>query len=255
MRNTTKRYTQPAFLICVAVLAVAAGGMSTAIKSLGVYLKKKPLPMKKPLDLLNEKKLAPYKIVSKEKIENEEEIKALGTKDYIRWCLEDTSVAADSPVRHCYLLITYYKLPDLVPHIPEECYTGVGYQKISSDIVTFEINKGGIKEKIPGRYLVFTSTSSNLWTSIKFPVLYLFSVNGKYTNSREDTRIILNKNLFGEYSYFSKVEWNFFNTKFGAKTYLTKEQTLAASQKLLDILLPILESEHWHWPPNATKGV
>ena len=42
-----KIYAQPAFLICIALLAIAGGGMSLAIKSFGVYLEKEPLPIKK----------------------------------------------------------------------------------------------------------------------------------------------------------------------------------------------------------------
>jgi len=57
-RYDIRVYLQPAFLICVAVLAVAGGSMSIAIKSLGIYLKKDPWPLKKSLDLLDEGKLA-----------------------------------------------------------------------------------------------------------------------------------------------------------------------------------------------------
>lgn len=225
--------------------------MSIAIKSFGVYLKKEPLPLKKPLDLLDEKDLAPYKVVRKEKIENEEVVKSLGTEDYIQWQLEDIDAAADSPVRYCSLFITYYDLPDRVPHVPEECYTGSGYQRLSSDSVTLEINKDSVEEKIPGKYLVFAGTNSGHWgKSTKFPILYLFNINGLYANSREDARIILNKNLFGKYSYFSKVEWKFFNTRFDATIYPSKEDAVTASQKLLGIILPILEKEHW---PDVEK--
>ena len=247
MRDTRyQSYLQPAFLICAAVLAIAGSGMSIAIKSFGVYLKKEPLPLRKSLDLLDENGLAPYKVVSKDKIENEEIVKALGTEDYIQWTLEDTDAAADSAMRYCLLFITYYELPDRVPHVPEECYTGGGYQKLTSDSVTFEINKDGIEEKIAGRCLVFGAVNSNAWQGdIKFPVLYFFNVNGVYAGSREDARIVLNKNIFGEYSYFCKVEWKFFNSRFGVAIYPDKEEAAAASQKLLSVILPILEKQHW----------
>src|SRR3972149_8494618 len=94
-RYDIRVYLQPAFLICVAVLAVAGGSMSIAIKSLGIYLKKDPWPLKKSLDLLDEGKLAPYKVISKFKIEDEQIIKELGTEDYIEWVLEDVEVAAN----------------------------------------------------------------------------------------------------------------------------------------------------------------
>ncbi|MBW8039335.1 MAG: hypothetical protein FVQ85_04990 [Planctomycetes bacterium] len=209
-------------------------------------IKKEPLPLKKSLDLLDEKALAPYKVVSKPKISNQEVIDSLGAQDYIQWILEDADAAVDSAVRNCSLFITYYDLPDRIPHVPEECYTGGGHQRLTSDSVTFEINKQGIMEKIPGRYLVFASTNSNYWgMDTKFSVLYLFNVNESYANSREDARFALNKNIFSKYSYFSKVEWKFFNIRFGKPIYPGKEEAIAASQKLLSIILPILEKEHW----------
>ena len=240
-------YLQPAFLICAAVLVIFGSGMSIAIKSFGVYLKKEPLPLKAPLELLDEKGLAPYKVAGKMKIENMEIVKSLGTEDYIQWILEDSDAADGSAVRKCLLFITYYDLPDRVPHVPEECYTGGGHQRLASDSVAFEIKKAGFERKIPARYLVFGSTNTNDWLmDTKFPVLYLFNVNGVYANSRDDARIILNKNIFGKYSYFCKVEWSFFNTtRFGTKIYPPKEEAVAASQKLLGVVLPILERAHW----------
>ncbi len=215
-------------------------------------VKKEPLPLKKSLDLLDEKVLAPYKVVSKHKISNEEVVESLGTEDYIQWILEDSDAAIDSAVRKCLLFITYYELPDRVPHVPEECYTGEGHQRLASDSVTFEVNKEGNMEKIPARYLVFASTNSNYWgMDTKFPVLYLFNVNEDYANSREDARFALNKKIFSKYSYFSKVEWKFFNTRFGQAIHPSKEEAITASQKLLSVILPILEKEHW---PIVKKG-
>ncbi len=237
---------QPAFLICAATLAIAAASMSIAIKSFGIYLKKDPLPLKKSLDLLDEKALAPYRVVSAEKIENEEVIKVLGTEDYIQWHLEDTSVPADSAVRYCLLLITYYGLPDQVPHVPEECYTGSGNQKLDSDGVVFSVGKGSRQVQLPGRYVVFAGKSSDFWQrDTKFSVLYIFRVNGEYTNSRTDTRVVLSKNLLRRYSYFSKVEMKFFNVKFGEQVSPSKEEAVSAGQKLLSVILPLLEKEHW----------
>lgn len=240
-----KYYMQPAFLICAAILAIAGGGMSVAIKSFGIYLKKDPWPLKKTLDLLDEKGLAPYKVVSKGKIESEDVVESLGTEDYIQWVLEDLNAPADSAVRYCSLFITYYELPDRVPHVPEECYMGSGFQRLASDSVTFEL---GIR-KIPARYLVFTSIGSDYWKkSTKFSILYFFRANGDYVNSREDVRLVLNENIRGKHSYFSKVEWKFFNTGLVGRqgsVYPTKEEAVTASQKLLGVILPILEKEHW----------
>ena len=240
--SSAKHYLQPAFLICAAVLALAGGGMSIAIKTLGVYLKKEPLPLRNSLDLLDKNGLAFYSIDpnNKFKIDNEEVLENLGTQDYIQWVLEDTTVPADSPVRKCSLFITYYGRPDQVPHVPEECYTGGGNQRLDSDGLTLKVNKESTEQRIPAKYLLFTSTNNT-----KFSVLYLFSVNGEYKGNREGVRRTLNKNLLGKYSYFSKVEWKFFNLKFGRMIYPQKEQALEASRKLLSVILPILETEHW----------
>lgn len=253
MRNKKyKVYLQSSFLICVAVLAVAASTKSVVIKRFGGYLKKEPWPLKKSLDFLDENDLASYRVVSKEKISNKEVVKSLGTTDYIQWRLDDPDVSLDSSVRYCSLFITYYGLPDRVVHVPDECYMGSGYQRLLSDGVTFHVNKEGAEEKIQGRYVVFANTSSKHWgASTKFPILYLFNVNGEYGSSREDTRVILNKNLFGKHSYFCKIEWKFFNSKFGTMVYPEREEAVIASQKLLNVILPILEREHW--PINSEQ--
>lgn len=258
--SSIKHYTQPAFLICTVLLALSAGGMSLAIKCFDVYLEKEPLSLKKPLNLLDEDALLPYKVVTKRIIENEDVIKTLGTEDYIQWILEDPEVESDSPVRRYMLFVTYYGLADRVPHVPEECYTGGGYQKVTSDSIIFEVTQADLEEsaaggkktalrtkQIGGKYLVFENTGTgNLWMTHKFPVLYLFRVNGKYAGNREEARIALGRNLFRKFSYFSKVEI-VFNQNLKEPT---KEDVIIASQKLLGVVLPILEKEHW---PNWEK--
>ncbi|MEJ2646788.1 MAG: hypothetical protein P8016_00100 [Sedimentisphaerales bacterium] len=243
MRHNIKTYFQPAFLICAGVLAIAGIGMSAGMESLGVYFKKEPLPLKKSLDLLDENGLAPYIVEpqNKLKITNEEIAKELGTEDYIQWIVEDTNAPVDSPVRKCFLFITYYPSPDKVPHVPEECYAGAGFQRVDKTTVKLNIDKTG-QTKISAQYLVFGDKSSEVWANQEdFPVLYFFRVNGEYAGSREEARIALNKNLFRKYSYFSKIELAF-NQSAEAPD---KEQTIKACESLLNVILPILEKEYW----------
>ena len=78
-------YAQPAFLICVLVLAAGGAGMSMTMKRLGIILEKEPLPLRKSLELLDEGSLAPYRVLSpKLKIENKEVLKALVTSEETR---------------------------------------------------------------------------------------------------------------------------------------------------------------------------
>jgi hypothetical protein len=217
--------------------------MSIAVKSFGVHLKKEQLPLKKSLDFLDESDLVSYRVISKLKIENKEIITALGTDDYIQWILEDTEATDDSATDKYMLFITYYQLPDRVPHVPEECYAGGGFQRLASDSVTLEINNNaGFERKLKAKHLVFGSTKANLWQrGEKFPVLYLFKVNGEYAASREEARIALNKNLFRKSSYFCKVEMVYNQTLIPPN----KEQAIKATEKLLAVILPVLETKHW----------
>lgn len=241
-RGYKRVYLQPAFLICVVVLAAAAG----ASRKFGV-IEKEFLPPKKPFDAIDEKRLAPYKVVEKLKIENEDILKALGTQDYIQWILEDIEMPAESNVRRLMLFVTYYGRADRVPHVPEECWTGGGFQQLASDSVTFEVKKAGFERKIDGKYLVFGSKKSDFREkSGQVPVLYFFRINGEYASSRDEARIALNKNLFRKYSYFSKVELVFNQTLVAP----SKEEAVAAGEKLLGVVLPVLEEEHW---PDLNK--
>ena len=251
LRQTIKvYYLQPAFLICAGVLALTGSAVSVAIELSGIYLKKEPLELKKPLNQLDNFNLSPYKIVSKQEIDNPDMLETLGTEDYIEWNLEDTSAPADSNVRFCTLFVTYYGLPDKVPHVPEECYIGGGLRQVSAETVTLTTRyaAAGIssERQISTRYLVFAGAKSDVWGGeITFPTFYTFSVNGEYAGGREDARLILNKNLFGKFSYFSKVEWKFYNNRFGRAIYPNKQEALVASEKLLAMVLPVLEKEHW----------
>ena len=252
IRDTIKIYMQPAFLISAVLLVIAGSGMSIVTGKFEGLFSKEPWPLKKCLDMLDERGLAAYEVVSKNVIENEEIIKSLGTRDYIQWTLEDTDVEPDSAVRKCSLFITYYDVPYHVPHVPEECYAGVGNQRLASGSVRFEIKKNGSVQKIQAKQLVFGSTGSNFWQrDSKFSVFYLFNVSGTYAGSREDSRVILNKSILRKFCYFCKIEWLFLSGS-GVRTYPSKEEAVRAGQKLLNVILPVLEREHWPvWESNG----
>jgi hypothetical protein len=241
-RHRQSGIRQPAFWICAAVLASAAVGMSLATQRLGLYLTKEPVPLKKPLDAIAAEELLPYKIADRPAIENGDVLKSLGTQDYIQWVLEDPREPVQSPVRKLLLFVTYYRRPDRVPHVPEECYTGGGYQQLATHAVTFRIGPAAAPRPIPGRYLLFEKTTAAASPAVpQFPVLYLFRVNSEYAGSRDEARIALNKNLFGRHSYFCKIELVFNQ----ATVAPTPDEAASASEKLLGVLLPLLEREHW----------
>jgi hypothetical protein len=248
MKPFIKNYIQPPFLLSVACLLITAGLISYIKANQGIILIKKSLPLKRSLDQFDEKLLEPYKVIAKSKIDNQDVLESLGTEDYLQWILEDTTVDVMSPTRNCSLFITYYTgNPDQVPHVPEACYTGGGNQIESSSAVALDIgdvNLPGIPhgEKIPAMALVFTRKSGEIWqAAAEFPVIYFFKVNGAYKGNRTSVRVALG-DLTSEYSYFSKVELKFFNSR---GTYPDKQQSIEAAQKLLRVLLPVLEKDYW----------
>jgi hypothetical protein len=248
MKPFIKNYLQPSFLLSIICLLITSGFVSYYKSHQGIILIKKPLPLKQSFNLLDEKLLEPYKVLEKSKIENQDVLESLGTEDYLQWILEDPTVDAMSPVRNCSVFITYYTgNPDQVPHVPEACYTGGGNQVESSSSVELDIGKANIPgmprgEKIPVTVLIFTRKSSEIWqTSAEFQVIYFFKVNGMYKGNRTGVRIALG-DLTSEYSYFSKVELKFLNTR---GVYPDKQQSIEAAQKFLKVLLPVLEKNHW----------
>jgi hypothetical protein len=246
-----KYYLQKEFLICVLVLTVSAIAMPMVIDKLGVYLMKLPLPLQKPFEELDRSKLDGYEVVDERRIDNPDVLEALGTDEYLQWTLVDKEAESSDPSKYCGLFLTYYTgNPDKVPHVPDECYIGGGHQQL--DKIDFELDvpvkwSDGREETvtIPVRCLVFGSREGGLTGNISFRVFYFFKVNGKYAGNRNSTRAIMGANVASKYSYFSKVEWKFFNTRVMGSALSEWEQDVQASRKLMSELLVVLEEEHW----------
>ena len=250
-----KYYTQPAFLVCIAVLAIAASGMSLMQSYFKLWLVKEHIALKKPLDELDESKLVPFTVKEKMKIQSNDIVDSLGTSDYIEWVLADSEAEPNSPASSFLLFITYYGKADAVPHVPEECYTGGGFRKASSDPITFEVirlpDQSGQPLRVPGQYVVFSRANSDRWSSgSSFPVLYFFSVNRIYTNTRTEARFILGRNLRSKHSYFSKVEMVFNQVR----NQPDEQIAIESCEKLLAVLLPVLEQDHWPDPNDLAGG-
>jgi hypothetical protein len=183
--------------------------------------------------------------------------------------LVDTKADEFSPVRYCSLFITYYTGNlDQVPHVPEECYAGGGSQRVGTESVSVNVDglvevpatgpvseralEWGADKSVKARYVVFIGQGTNIWqANSKYGVLYFFKVNGAYAGSRTEARAIMGRNLFGKYSYFSKVEWKFYGGGPGGKIFPDKAEAIAASGKLLSAVLPVMERDHW---PNWARA-
>lgn len=256
MRTVKREYLKASFLVCASVLLLAASTKAIIIKKLGVKLVKLPIQLQTSFIDFNEEALFPYRVSpnGKQTIKNKEILESLGTNVYLQWLLEDTDAEPSSPTRYCSLFITYYTgNPDMVPHVPDECYVGGGNEFKSAQTLSVELPEKG---KVGFQYVLFTQTAQNaMQSSVDFSVQYLFHANGQYCKSRTDTRTTL-FDWFNKYSYFCKVEWKFFGrgSSFGSN-FPNEEQTLKASTKLLSRLLPELEKNHWpDWDSVNAKG-
>ena len=242
---------KPAFIVCVCVLLAAAIAKEAVIRVMGVQMTKQAIALQHPLEEMDDAALAPFELKNKTRIQNHDVLESLGTEEYLQWILEDTEAKPNSPTRYCSLFITYYTgNPDMVPHVPDECYVGGGNERDTGGMVTINIPRSDGDQKLDFQYVAFKNIDRQTMREDKFSVQYFFHANGKYSGSRTDTRLILGSNWFSKYSYFCKVEWKFSGVGSFGPIYPDKEQTLDASAKLLVRLLPELEKNHW---PNWEK--
>ncbi|MCI0499022.1 MAG: hypothetical protein L0Y36_05005 [Planctomycetales bacterium] len=250
-----KSYLKPSFVVCTAVLLTAAIAKETVIRVLGVQMTKERIELQRPLDEFKGDVLSPYAVKEKAQIQNRDVLESLGTEEYLQWILEDTEAVPAGPTRYCSLFITYYTgNPDMVPHVPDECYVGGGNERKSGQTVTLEIPGTDPMRKIGFQYVMFGRIGDMAMTDENFSVQYFFHANGKYCADRTGARLVLGSNWLSKYSYFCKVEWKFYGIDSFGWIYPNQEQTLQASQKLLAKLLPELESHHWpNWEAINAK--
>lgn len=251
MKMSFKSLFQPAFLVCALLLLTGATTKSLVVRFLGWQLTKYPLPLKKPLDKMDETALSPYIVNNKLKINNPDVLATLGTEEYLQWILVDPEAEPGSPTQYCSVFVTYYTGdPDRVPHVPDECYVGGGNIRKAAfeDTAALKRIQDGQEhvQILSYQNVLFGSTDDTALAGIQeFYVSYLFHTNGQYSKNRTETRRILGQNFLSKYSYFSKVEWHFYGiTPFG-RIYPDRQEVVQASERLLGVLLPVLERDHW----------
>ena len=241
-----KSVFKPAFIVCVAILLSAGIAKEAVIRVLGVQMVKKPVAVQHPLNEMDETVLASFELKRKDRIQNRDVLESLGTEEYMQWALEDLDAKPNSPTRYCSLFITYYTgNTDMVPHVPDECYVGGGNERQAGGTVTIDISRKDGNQKLDFQYVAFKNVDRKTMREDNFSVQYFFHANGKYCSNRTDTRLTLGSNWFSKYSYFCKVEWKFYGVDSFGLIYPDKEQTLDASAKLMKVLLPELEKNHW----------
>lgn len=240
-RNKSTSLLPAPFLVAVVILSTAAllaGPVSSQLKFRHAKLE---LKLKRPLSTLSASALGPYRVVERQVLEPAV-VEALDTDKYISWILEDTSVPPKDPLRYASFMVTYYSGGhDLVPHTPDVCYLGAGYQparpheNIKLDVRVPQASA----TYVPARLLTFAKTS--VFDRQEQSVVYTFFCNGQfvdtgtYVDPRTGVRLLIN-DLSNTYAYFSKIEVSF--------PLATREACVEGARKLFSYALPVLVRDH-----------
>lgn len=229
---------QPAFVLCTMILALCAGGIHVGAEKMKLHFRKLPVPLQKSLDELDLSQLGPYQRLQASKISEEIEDE-LGTKEYIQWFMEDTSVKSNDPMRYFSLFITYYTGDTgKVPHVPDVCYVGGGGLVQGAENTHIIVPENGTDDdKLPIRVLGI-EIKGQLGSEVR-TVGYFFAVNGIYRSTRRGVQLLQN-NVYDRYAYFSKVE-----VFFPGAAKSSREDILTAMEKVFQKIVPVLVEEHW----------
>lgn len=230
------------FVLAIVLLgtsAILAGPVASRLKW---RQEKKAIPLTARLSDLDADALFPY--VLKREINLEPAfVEALGTDEYLQWQLEDTSAAADDPVRFANLFVTYYTGgANLVPHTPDVCYLGSGYNpsRAHENIEVAVPALSGASREVPVRVCSFVKTA--IFHSRETTVVYTFFCNGKFAATRTGVRILIN-DPSAAHAYFSKIEVSF--PGFGQVPGADRATTVEGAGRVLNKVLPVLIRNHF----------
>ena len=233
--NQSGFLTSP-FLVALVLLGGAAGLVGPVARSMNFRQAKTAIPLKKPLSAMAVDGLMPFRVVERHILESVV-VEALGTDHYLNWTLEDTSAPTIDPLRYAQLFITYDTGgQNLVPHTPDECRLGAGYEPAkpheNTDVKLSPLGSG--PTDVPVRVCTFVKTA--VFNREEVTVVYTFHCNGEFAATREGVRLLFNDPR-DRHGYFSKIEISF--------PRATREQSMQGAARLLNRLLPVLLRDHW----------
>jgi len=250
---TARRRTSPRFYVCVAILLAAAVSMQSVAGLLGGYFRKAAVPLKRPLDALDQGKLLPEYSPHRRQPEplSPETVENLGTEEYLLWNLRDWQRTPADPTAVAGLFVTYYTgQPDMVPHNPKECLHAAGLTLRKEGRIEVSVpGPHGASVNIPVSVLEFdlpqrggTLLGGGLADAPRLVVAYFFYANGRYVTSRTGVRTAV-ANLWDRHAYYSKIELSFTDDGFGKLP--DRAAVEGASRRLLRKLMPILWEDHY----------
>jgi len=236
------------FVACVALLVLFVGGFQILATVQGFIFVKERVDLRKPLDLLDRDRLAPYKLDKAIEIQSDI-LNQLGTDQYLQWIVQvPDRLEEPDKGRFLSLFVTYYTgLPDAVPHVPKECYAGGGHKLINETPDEVTISSQGQEIAVPIQVLEFRKESQ--FSRNSRVVLYTFHANGQFRADRTAVRLAIGS-LTDRYAYFSKVEVGV-DLEEGR---FTKDQAVMSAKRFLKVAMPVLLEDHWPDWEAVNKG-
>lgn len=225
------------FVACVLLLLVFTAGFQIWTRKMLFH--KLALPPQHKMQELKQERLAGYKLLKVPPMQSDV-LNQLGTDDVVQWLVQEWDPAGNRPVGPVVsLFVTYYTgMPDAVPHIPEVCYQGSGFEVASQTEDSVVITSRGREQTVPIQVLLFRKASQ--FTQSERIVIYTFHANGQFREDRLAVRAAIGS-LTDRYAYFSKVE-------VGVEIEpgrTTKEQAVDAAKRFMRVVIPVLLEDHW----------
>ncbi len=242
--------TSTRYWVGLAVLLVASLALKYLVNWAGWVLRKEAVPLKVSLHALDDRDWGPRYELNREMTDkipplSEDSIESLGTQEYAQVYVTDRTKPPHDPTRHALLFITYYTgKPDLVPHVPQECYLAGGYRKLSEETVELPVTGVGAPgDRLPVCVLEFEAPRRYTLGGLggNATVMYFFHVNGGYATTRNEVRASMANPLL-RHAYYAKIEVTFTN---GAAVRADKQASVAALGPLLERVLPGLLNRHF----------
>lgn len=251
------------YVVCVAVLLAFFVTLQTLTHTFELYFRKEAVPLKKSLKSFDRTALRPqYDLhpALPQPIDHDT-LQTLGTEEYVDLRIVDLSKPRNDVTSVAHVFITYYTgKPDMVPHVPEECYLAGGFDRVgpARDAEVAVANVGAPDDEVPLRIIEFRNRSGLMTPTATtsdnniFSVIYFFHSNDAYYTTRNQVRLALSS-PWDRYAYYAKFEIRF--SDYAMSTLANTDQALAALPDLLAKLMPTILEEHFaDWEQLADEG-
>lgn len=251
-RQTSGLRVSGRYWTSLALLLLAVAGVHVVAPWLGVQFRKQAVPLKRSLQSFDAAALAPQytRDPSSDQYQmTADMVDTLGTTEFFQLTVNDTALPVGHPGRTARIFVTYYTgKPDMVPHVPDECYLAGGYEPIDTRTVEVPVSGIGAEDnEIPVRVVTFRTSQEQQMIGGEpavVPVMYFFHANGKYATTRDELRLALSMDLFQRYAYYAKIEVTFPDV---SRLSAERARTVSVERlgPLLERLMPVLLNDYF----------